>query len=72
MNVSEKIEDRKQKIMAAQKKIATEQEKIAKWKKEVATLESLEVKELLREVDLPIEELKKFLKQMAVTPTNEL
>lgn len=72
MNVSEKIEDRKQKIEAAQKKIAAEQSKITKWKKELETLQNLEVKELLKEVDLPIEELKKFIKQIAATPTDKL
>lgn len=65
MNISEKIEDRKKKIETAQARIVNEQGKIAKWKKELDTLQSLEVKELLKEVDLPIEELKKFIKQMS-------
>lgn len=68
MTTLEKIADRKSKIAAAQVKIEKEQAKIAKWKKEISSLESLEVKAMLKEIDLPLEKVRELLETMKPTP----
>lgn len=64
MTNAEKIKEKKEKIAAAQKRIAKEQEKINKLRREVETLESLEVKSMLKEIDMPFDEVMKLLKSM--------
>jgi hypothetical protein len=62
--IAEKIQDRKKRIDAAQLRIATEQEKITKLKKELETLENLEIKALLKEIDVPFDRVKDLLKSL--------
>lgn len=70
MTNSEKIAEKKAKIVAAQERIAKEQEKISKLRKEIETLEGLEIKGLLKEIDLPLDQVMEFIKSMKPTPTN--
>jgi hypothetical protein len=69
MTVSEKITEKKAKIAAAQERISKEQEKVVKLRKEIETLESLEVKAMLKEIDLPFDQIKELLQSMKPTPT---
>ena len=61
--ISEKIEEKKAKIAAAQERIGKEQDKISKYRRELDTLESLEVKAMLKEIDMPLDQVvvKRFL-----------
>lgn len=70
MTNAEKIKEKKEKIAIAQDRIAREQDKINRLRKEVDTLESLEVKSMLKEIDMPFDEVMEFLKSMkGPTPT---
>ena len=61
MDITSKIKERKAKIEVAQKRIETEQAKIAKLKKELETLENLEIKALLKEIDVPVDQVVSLL-----------
>ena len=65
---SETIEENKAKIAAAQERIGKEQDKISKYRRELDTLESLEVKAMLKEIDMPLDQVKELLKNMKSTP----
>lgn len=69
MTISEKIKEKKARIAAAQERIGKEQEKISKYRRELETLESLEVKAMLKEIDMPLDRVKELLKNMKTTPT---
>lgn len=69
MTISEKIKEKKARIAAAQERIGKEQEKISKYRREIETLESLEVKAMLKEIDMPLDQVKELLKNMKTTPT---
>lgn len=69
MTISEKIKEKKARIAAAQERIGKEQEKISKYRRELETLESLEVKAMLKEIDMPLDQVKELLKNMKTTPT---
>lgn len=69
MTISEKIKEKKARIAAAQERIRKEQEKISKYRRELETLESLEVKAMLKEIDMPLDQVKELLKNMKTTPT---
>ena len=66
--IPEKIEEKKAKISAAQERIGKEQDKISKYRRELDTLESLEVKAMLKEIDMPLDQVKELLKNMKSTP----
>lgn len=66
--IPEKIEEKKAKIAAAQERIGKEQDKISKYRSELDTLESLEVKAMLKEIDMPLDQVKELLKNMKSTP----
>lgn len=66
--IPEKIEEKKVKIAAAQERIGKEQDKISKYRRELDTLESLEVKAMLKEIDMPLDQVKELLKNMKSTP----
>ena len=68
MTISEKIEEKKAKIAAAQERIGKEQDNISKYRRELDTLESLEVKAMLKEIDMPLDQVKELLKKMKSTP----
>jgi len=61
----EKIAEKKEKIKKSKEKILTEQAKITKLQKEIEELESLEVKGLLKEIDMPLDQLKEFIKELS-------
>lgn len=65
LTTAEKIKDRQEKIAAAELRIQTIKERIEKWKQEVEMLQSMEIKGLLQEIDLPIDRVKEFLSDMA-------
>lgn len=69
MTISEKIKEKKARIAAAQERIGKEQEKISKYRRELETLESLEVKAMLKEIDMPLDQVKELLKNMKTTPS---
>ena len=69
MTISEKIKEKKARIAAAQERIGKEQEKISKYRRELETLESLEVTAMLKEIDMPLDQVKELLKNMTTTPT---
>ena len=69
MKIEEKIEKKREEIRKSKEKIAAEQAKIAKNQKELDTLESLEVKAMLKEIDMPLDEVRALLKTMKPTPT---
>ena len=69
MTISEKIKEKKARIAAAQERIGKEQEKISKYRRELETLESLEVKAMLKEIDMPLDQVKELLKNMKTPPT---
>lgn len=71
MNVSEKIAEKKERIEKCKERISREQEKIKKLTKEIGDLESLEVKGLLKELDMPLSELKKFIKGLNNGKSND-
>lgn len=66
--IPEKIEEKKAKIAAAQERIGKEQDKISKYRRELDTLERLEVKAMLKEIDMPLDQVKELLKNMKSTP----
>lgn len=68
MTTSEKIADKKAKIAVSQERISKEQEKVAKLRREIETLESLEVKAMLKEINLPLDEIKELFKTLKSTP----
>ena len=65
MTTTEKIADKKAKIQKSKDRIATEQAKINKLTREIEELESLEVKGLLKELDMPFDEIKKLIIERA-------
>ena len=68
MTISEKIEEKKAKIAAAQERIGKEQDKISKYRRELDTLEIFEVKAMLKGIEMPLDEVKELLKKMKATP----
>lgn len=71
-SIEEQIKSKEAAIAAKQEKIAALQRDISKLKKEVETLEALEIKGLLKEVDLPFDEVKEMLKSLKGTPNASL
>jgi len=65
MTTAEKIADKKAKIQKSKERISSEQAKINKLTKEIEELESLEVKGLLKELDMPLDEIKKLIIEQA-------
>lgn len=59
---AEKIADKKVQIEKIKERIKTDTEKIKKLEKEIETLESSELKGVMKELNLPLEEVIKFLK----------
>ena len=57
--ISEKIEEKKAKIAAEQERIGKEQDKISKYRRELDTL---------KEIDMPLDQVKELLKNMKSTP----
>lgn len=62
MNNLEKIKKKQEEIEKSNEKIKKEKEKIVKLNREIKELETLEIKALLTEIDMPLSEVKSFLK----------
>lgn len=65
LTTAEKIKDREEKIAAAELRIKQTKERIEKWKQEVEVFQAMEIKGLLQEIDMPINQVKDFLADMA-------
>lgn len=70
MEITEKIEEKRKMIEKSKKRIEKEQQKIKKLTKEIEELESLEIKGLLKEIDMPLNELKQFIKELKGSPSS--
>ena len=64
MTTAERIAE-KGKIKNSKEKIAAEQVKINKLNGEIEELESLEVKGLIKELNLPLEDIKELIKSIS-------
>lgn len=64
MTTSEKIAEKREKIKKAKERISTEQTKINKLTREIEELESFEVKGLLKELSLPLSEVKTLIREL--------
>lgn len=64
MNAEERIKAKKKMIEKCKERIAREQEKIKKLTEEIEEIESLEIKGLIKELDIPLSELKEFIKKI--------
>lgn len=65
MTSIERIAEKRGKIKKAKEKISAEQAKINKFNREIEELESLEVKGLLKELNLPLEDIKELIKSIS-------
>ena len=65
MTTAERIAEKKGKIKNSKEKIAAEQVKINKLNGEIEELESLEVKGLIKELNLPLEDIKELIKEIS-------
>ena len=65
MTSAERIEEKREKIKKLKEKIAAEQAKINKLSREIEELESLEVKGLIKELNLPLEDIKELIREIS-------
>ena len=65
MTSEERIAEKREKITKSKEKIAGEQAKINKLNGEIEELESLEVKGLIKELNLPLEDIKELIKTLS-------
>lgn len=66
MTTLQKIKEKETKIIAAAERIKKEEQKIKQYQEEIETLQNLEIKSLLKEVELPFDEIVKHLKKLKV------
>lgn len=62
MDYTEKIKKIEDNISKSQEIINKEQTKIKKWKSEIESCKNLEIQGLINELNIPYDELKKYLK----------
>lgn len=67
MTATERIEEKRQQIEKCKERMNKEQERIKKLTKEIEEIESVEVKGMLKELNMPLDDLKKFLKGLKET-----
>lgn len=65
MTSIERIAEKREKITRSKERISAEQAKINKFNREIEELESLEVKGLLKELNLPLEDIKELIKEIS-------
>jgi phosphoglycolate phosphatase-like HAD superfamily hydrolase len=70
-SIEEQIKSKQAAIAAKQEKVTALQEDISKLKKEVETLQSFEVKAMLKEIDMPFDQVKELLKSLKAAPQGE-
>ena len=66
MTSAERIAEKRERIKRSKEKIAAEQAKINKFNREIEELESLEVKGLIKELNLPLEDIKELIKGISL------
>lgn len=70
MTISEKLTQRKarrEKIMA---RMNADKEELSKLDKEITTLEALDIRAMLQEVNIPFEEARRLIREMAPKPSS--
>lgn len=65
MTSTERIAEKREKIERSKEKVGAEQAKINKFNREIEELESLEVKGLIKELNLPLEDIKELIKSIS-------
>ena len=65
MTTAERISVKRESVQKSKEKIAAEQAKINKLNREIEELESLEVKGLIKELNLPLEDIKELIKEIS-------
>lgn len=65
MTSIERIAEKREKIQRSKGKVAAEQAKINKLNREIEELESLEVSGLIKELNLPLEDIKELIKSIS-------
>ena len=65
MTTAERISVKRESIRKSKEKIVVEQAKINKLNREIEELESLEVKGLIKELNLPLEDIKELIKEIS-------
>ena len=65
MTTAERISVKRERIQKSKEKIAAEQAKVNKLNREIEELESLEVKGLIKELNLPLEDIKELIKEIS-------
>ncbi len=71
MTISEKIaarSARREKLLA---RIAADREAVGQLNREIDTLQALEIKALLHEVDIPFDQVKKVIRDLSVKPKED-
>lgn len=71
MTVTEKITEKKERIQKIRERILKDEGTIKTLQKEIETLEHLEIKGMLKELDMPIEDIKELLKNIKTTPKEQ-
>lgn len=64
MSVQEKIKLKEEHIIKKKEKIKKTEEEIKKLEKEIENLKTVEIKGLINEIDMPYEDLIKFIKDL--------
>lgn len=64
MSVQEKIKLKEEQIIKKKEKIKKTEEEIKKLEKEIENLKTVEIKGLINEIDMPYEDLIKFIKDL--------
>jgi cell division protein FtsL len=68
MTNEEKIQKKKAEIQKLESKVKEEQKKINQLKNEIVELESLEIKGIIEELNIPFDEFKKRLRELNINP----
>lgn len=63
--VDEKIAQKREAIQKSQQRMKQEQAKIAKLQKEIAELETFEIHTTIKDLNLPVSEVRSLLSEMA-------
>ena len=66
MTTIERIAEKREKIERSKARMGAEQSKINKFNREIEELESLEVKGLIKELNLPLENIKALIKELSL------
>ena len=70
MTTIERIAEKREKIQRSKERMGAEQAKINKFNRDIEELESLEVKGLIKELNLPLENIKALIKELSLKNTS--